>query len=275
MGVPPPNTGEGLDYVRPLETSISGASSTSPLLSYMVSGGLDRPLVGHNLGTFGTDPTQHFSPLNFALSKTNHLGTTECLLLREKIFSAHPDLSLPMASNYLAIADKRSYQDANQNLLNLHNRLVVHDLNLSASFEELEKFADEKAAYMVQLAATFNGDSKAAYTACSEYVQRYRFTPPDPIFYSGVLSSCVNRMCCHKWWKKNISTAQSRVLESVRRDLLLVNKQHSPYSSVIAKSNRSRQKAKTANYLENTYMANGHGQVFSLKQLSDVSVSNP
>lgn len=169
---PPPNTGEGLDYVRPLETSISGASSTSPLLSYMVSGGLDRPLAGHNLGTFGTDPTQHFSPLSFALSKTNHLGTTECLLLREKIFSAHPDLSLPMASNYLAIADKRSYQDANQNLLNLHNRLVVHDLNLSASFEELEKFADEKAAYMVQLAATFNGDSKAAYAACSEYVQR-------------------------------------------------------------------------------------------------------
>lgn len=167
----PPNTGGRLAHARPLETSIYAGSSSSPTFPYIVSDGLKRSPLGHKSGTSGTDSAQLLSPAEQATLRTKHLGTHECHLFRKEIFEDHPHLSLSMASSYLEIAKDKGYIQANQNLLAINDRLIVKDLNLSATPETLKKFAKEKALYVASLSESFKGDHGLAYKACCEYIK--------------------------------------------------------------------------------------------------------
>jgi hypothetical protein len=64
-------------------------------------------------------------------------------------------------------------------------------------------------------------------------------------------------------------------VESVARDLGLVCQQRNAYASQRAIDQRTRQKIKNREYLENTYIENDLGQRYSLLELHDRSVSNP
>ena len=180
-----------------------------------------------------------------------------------------------MASSYLEIAKQKDHVEANLNLLSLNDRLIIKDLNLSHSIEVLEQFAAEKAVYMSKLADSYPNDQQAAYQACCDYVSGYTFSPPKPNDHSGFISSCISRMSCPRWWKKKIFTKQRRVIESVLRDSGSIHKKQSAYSSKITQLKRANQKAQAEKFLENTFLVNSNQQVFSLKELSQSSVSNP
>jgi hypothetical protein len=241
----------------------------------MVSDGLKRSPLGHNFGTSGTDSAHTPSPVTQASLRTKHLGTPECHLFRKNIFEGHPKLALSMASSYLEIAKRSGHVEANQNLLALNDRLIVKDLHLSASIETLKQFATDKASYMTKLADSYGIDEQTAYQACCDYVSTYGFIPPKPSEHSGLISACINRMSCPRWWKKKVFTKQRRTIEAVARDLGLVHKNQSAYSSKITQIKRAHQKAQAEAFLENTFLMNGSQQVFSLKELSSTSVSNP
>jgi hypothetical protein len=180
-----------------------------------------------------------------------------------------------MASSYLEIAKQKGHIEANQALLSLNNRLIIKDLNLSSSIEILKNFSTDKAAYSTKLADSYGTDYNTAYQACCEYVASYGFTPPKPQEHSGLILSCINRMGCPRWWKKKVFTLQRRTIEAVARDLGMVHKKQTAYSSKITQLKRSHQKAEAEKFLENTFLVNGNSQVFSLKELSSTSVSNP
>lgn len=241
----------------------------------MVSDGLKRSPLGHKFGTSGTDSSHKLSPVEQASLNTKPFGTHECHLFRKNIFQGHPHLALPMASSYLEIAKKKGHIQANQNLLTLNNRLIIKDLNLSAPIETLKTFATDKAFYTNKLAESYGTDYFTAYQACCEYVATYGFTAPKPQEHSGLVLSCINRMTCPRWWKKKVFTKQRRTIEAVARDLGLVQKKQAAYSSKITQLKRAFQKAEAEKFLENTFLVNGNKQVFSLKELSDSSVSNP
>lgn len=241
----------------------------------MVSDGLKRSPLGHKSGTSGTNQSQPLSPVARAISLTKYLGTPDCQLFRKKIFDQHPQLSYGMASSYLEIAKARGYIDANRNLLDLNQRLTIKDLNLSATPDEIKHFAQEKALIATGIAESFKNDIEAAYTECSVYVSSYHLTPVKPNKNGDFLSSCVLRMCCPRWWQKKLSTLQKRTIESVARDLGLVQKKTAAYSSKITQRRRTNQKQLAQQFLENTFLVNDNQQVFSLKELSNSSVSNP
>lgn len=180
-----------------------------------------------------------------------------------------------MASSYLEIAKAAGYVDANNNLRTLNDRLIIQDLNLSATAEEIKAFAAHKAHYVTQLAQSYSNDHQAAYEACCDYVRSYQLNPPNPKQHFGYLSACTARMSCPNWWRKKISVKQRRTIEAVARDLGLVHKKRSSYSSQITQIQRAHQKAQAAQFLENTFLVNDNQQIFSLKELSETSVSNP
>jgi len=124
-----------------LETSISNGLGGFLFSDHTVLDGLDRSVVRHNSGTFGTNSSQRPLPSDKASDLTKHLGTRECHQFRKEIFERHPQLSLSMASSYLEIAKSKGYIEANHNLFNLNQRLNINDLNLSANIEALKSFA--------------------------------------------------------------------------------------------------------------------------------------
>lgn len=180
-----------------------------------------------------------------------------------------------MASNYLHTSKQLSYVDANRNLLRLNERLQIHDLNLSASGEEITAFAKLKAMTCKKIEIEYEHSYEEALRICRQLVSKYGITPPDPKQHSGLASPCVKRMGCEKWWRRKVSTLQHRAIESVARDLGLVHKYKSAYSSTHSQNDRKAQKARNKAYLENTFLCNDKAQVFCLKDLYDRSVANP
>jgi len=245
------------------------ASSGFLLPTPLVSNSLGRSTVRHD---FVTDSSR--DSVTAITERLRTLGTKECHSFRESILFRHAQLANAIASNYEAIAKEHSYVEANRSLLSLNDRLTIHDLNLSGSAEELLSFAKIKAAECSDIASKLHYSDKA-YDLCSEVAEKYDITPPQAKDYQGDLYPCTKRLCCHRWWRRKITTKQSQTIESVARDLGLVSHQRSAYCSPISQNKRSQQKARTEQYLKNTIIENETGETFSLKDIHDRSVSNP
>ncbi|WP_016955542.1 replication endonuclease [Catenovulum agarivorans] len=80
---------------------------------------------------------------------------------------------------------------------------------------------------------------------------------------------------CEKWWFRNFKRLQKQALEQLARNLELVHKHRSAYSSNLTLENRLKEKALSRLFLESTFVTNEIGQEFSLAELSDKNISNP
>lgn len=243
-----------------------------PQSQELVSDSPQRAVVSLNSVTSGT-PSSH--PSLIALEMTKGLGTHECYKFRFRIFQSHSNLALMLASNYAKVASSKSHVDANLNLLNIDSRLMISDLNLSKGIEYLKEFAQKKADQCRNIAAPFNYDYLSAYKACSKVTGLYSIDPPSIQKHKGLVSSCVNRLCCRRWWKRRLLVLQRRAIESIAREIGQVHKRKSTYSSQYSQRNRIAQRQASDRYLSNTFLSNENKDVFSLKELSDKSVSNP
>lgn len=179
-----------------------------------------------------------------------------------------------MASSYAHISNKKSYVEANQKILKLNEQLQLNDLNLSSTKDEIQIFAKEKSQQCQRLANSASNIQKA-YESCCKVVHRYQLDPPLPKQHSNFIEACVNRMACQLWWKRKLLVKQRRAIESTARDLGLIHKYANSYSSPHAQSDRAHQRAKTQEFLKNTYLTNNDNQTYCLKELYDRSVSNP
>ncbi len=216
----------------------------------------------------------HFSPVQIALDKTANIGTYECQLFRKRIFEKSDLLAVPLASNYCAINKRFGYLKANSNLYHLDKRLKIHDFNISSSTEEVTNFAHKQASICRKFKASKNATEKDILNKCLKLAFLYRVKPKEEAndFYEV---SLINRFCCHKWWRQKLLILRNRQIESIARDIGLVNKFKNAYSSYIAQNARNLQKSKTLHYLETTFLENSEGQSFCLKDLYDTSISNP
>ncbi|OMH28118.1 hypothetical protein BGP75_22405 [Motiliproteus sp. MSK22-1] len=209
-----------------------------------------------------------------ACARTETYGTQECQKFRAKIFNAHPFLASSFASVYERIAKTKGYVDANHNLRSLHERLRIRDLNLSWESDDIKGFARAQA-LRCQKIVSRHQYSDTSYQLCTEIVKRYLLTPPTFKEHGNLISPCIKRMECSRWWRKKLFTKQRRTIEAVARDIGLVSQHSSTYSSMISQSVRKQQKHRNELYLSNTFVRNDEGQEYSLKELSDLSVSNP
>lgn len=152
--------------------------------------------------------------------------------------------------------------------------MQIQDLNLSAGEEEIKRFCKRRASDCVDFAQKHNF-TNTSYELVTDLAGQYGIKAPEAKDYKSDLYPCIKRMTSARWWRKKVHRLQRRTIESIARDLGLVCHQRNAYSSKYSQEVRSRQKAKNAEYLENTYIENSDGDQYSLKELHDRSVSNP
>ena len=255
-----------LNRSRPPQTSnhaVCGSFLQNSKSPQLVHNGLHRPPDCHNYVTNSSKADQLKS-----------YGTPQCDRFRKLIFDRHKNIEDLLASGYASIARERDYVEANLKLARIDKELLIEDLNLSWDKDRIDAFAETKAFACTNIANRhqFNMD---AFNLCKVVVEQYNITTPCPKDYQGDIYPCIKRMSDAKWWSRKLIQKQKKLLESTARDMGLVCQQKSAYSSTFARNDRFHQKQRNLHYLETTYIENDEGQRYSLKELYDVSVSNP
>ncbi|MDD2770350.1 MAG: replication endonuclease [Methylococcus sp.] len=203
---------------------------------------------------------------------TASYGTHDCRRFRRGIFDDLSPLAVDLALRYTQTAERFSFRQANLELLEIHERLVIHDLNLSGDTQELRDAAKryaEKCRFARQQASSL----QSAYQACAWLVEHYRLTPP-PV-KSNDLEPAINRMCCSRWWSRKIQILRLRTIEAIARNIELVSRHRSAYASDYIVRLKRKQKEKNRAYLASTFVTNEVGESYSLQDLADRTVSNP
>ncbi|EKE70224.1 replication endonuclease [Gallaecimonas xiamenensis] len=148
---------------------------------------------------------------------------------------------------------------------------LVLDADEDALRQQASKLAEINS-HIVLLSAGTN----AAYQKALNFVEGKRLRPPAPIELTEPgYRSAIARMTCKDWWLKKLRNRQVRDVETVARILGLVNVKRGLYASDITVLKRRAQKAYHEQLLSSTLVVNEWGQQYSLKELSELNVSNP
>jgi hypothetical protein len=257
------------DFRRPSETTSHAACGLFRSNPLLVSNGPHRARVCHDSVTT-EDPLVHRNTAH-ALTLTSGLGTRQCQDFRSDFFSRYPLVSVEVAREYVRISNQHSYAEANHQLLDLSETLQRHDLNLTLSDSDLSLFCDEKSALIRRIVAGYDDDAAAIKTCLAE-AAKYGF---DRHLNQDEIEPTLNRLSCRHWWTKQVRVLRRRTLDTIARNLRLINKQNHAYASSWALKDRSKQKARNRLLLESLVATNAEGDSFSLQDLADKSVSNP
>jgi hypothetical protein len=112
------------------------------------------------------------------------------------------------------------------------------------------------------------------YEYLARYVTTFNIEPPKSTNIIKV-SGCLKRLADNRWWLRRIRTMINQANEKAAILLNLVNSKKQIYSSDITTKNRLTQIARNEQLLSSHYIINDEGQRFSLKEISDMNVSNP
>ncbi|WP_163833702.1 replication endonuclease [Spartinivicinus ruber] len=204
----------------------------------------------------------------------NKFGTPDCLHFRDRILSKYLALAPAMRAEYLFIAENQSHVEANLRLLELDKQLHIRDFNLLADRDELDDFVMRRVENCMQIRAAAGNDFERAYHGCCSLAKLYEVKAPS-VISNGGYEPCVNRFCCDKWWKRQLTKRQKTTVDSIARDLRQVHNHAKPYCSDIALKLHRQQKVINRTYLETQIAVNEEDQEYTLAELADVTVSNP
>ena len=204
----------------------------------------------------------------------NAFGTYECIDYRERILSRYSGLASAMRAEYLSIAQEQSYVQANLRFLELDERLRIRDFNLLSDREEINELAQRQADHCRRLKERVK-DSKSVFTLFQELADSYRIEAPNPEDYGNDVVPCINRFCCERWWKRQLTKKQKFTVESVSRELRQVHSHRASYCSNFSFKRHKQQKIVNRKYLESKLAVNEENQEYTLAELSDLGVSNP
>ena len=118
------------------------------------------------------------------------------------------------------------------------------------------------------------------YQTLTDYAFSFRLKAIN-ITQQGVTASgitelgAIKRMCDKKWWNRRLRKLFNQAYEKAAIELTLVNKYKQIYASDLTVKKRKQQKLRNEQMLSSMTVINDIGQQFSLKELSDLNVSNP
>ena len=208
----------------------------------------------------------------YADNLTEAYGTEKCRRIRQHIFTELSPIAGDLAAHYVKTAERSSFEQANHALIDIHNQLRIEDLNLCADHEELLNAA-KRFAEKCHLARNRTKIPLEAYQACLRIVDHYQVKRPS--IKGDNLEPALNRMCCHRWWYRRIKILRLRKIETISRNIELVNRLRGTYASDYTIHVKRKQKERNRFYLASTFVGNENGEIFSLQNLADRSVSNP
>lgn len=130
------------------------------------------------------------------------------------------------------------------------------------------------------LAAICQSNSSEIYKLLTDYAATFRIKPI-AITKKGVTNSgvteigAIKRMLDKHWWMRRLRKLFNQAYEQAAIELNLVNKYKQIYASDLTVKKRKQQKLRNERMLSSMTVINDIGQQFSLKELSDLNVSNP
>lgn len=209
----------------------------------------------------------------FLPSSENNIGTHECYSYRKKIFERHPFLENALKKHYLDIYHRKNLREANLFIGRIDKELIIGDLNLSSSSEDIRMFCD-KTSRKCSLVIAEYGTNKASYDICRRHAKKYKISLP--LFDAEKpFIPTLNKLSCTDWWFKKINKIRIQHIEQVHRKLSLVGKHASCYASNFSLENRKSQLANSYEYLASNQIVNEDGQTYSLLDVFKKSVANP
>jgi len=117
-------------------------------------------------------------------------------------------------------------------------------------------------------------EQKAVYEFLSRYVETFNINPIE-LNKKIQLSGCLKRYSDNRWWLRKFRKLITQANEKAAIQLNFVNSKRQIYASNITTKNRITQRLRNDELLSSSFIINEQGQRYSLKDISDLNVSNP
>jgi hypothetical protein len=214
-------------------------------------------------------------------------NTPQCQAWRERIYSRHRSLSYSLKRQHKAIAKKKkSYVAANVWLRETEQALKLGRTGLFCDSydEQIKDYAEAKAKktekQIFEAAAVMGNSLTLAQLVeflepiCEAAAVEFPVKPgPDPA--GDKAKAAIRRLVDAKWWRRQLRKVAARQYDQVARSSFQVSYSREIYCSDFTLKRRREQKGRNRRLLESLEAENSQGQVFTLAELADLSVSNP
>jgi len=145
-------------------------------------------------------------------------------------------------------------------------------MNLNHDEDSLRAYAQDRAELCEIYRASF---PKHNVTEILDNLTSYAKTYGVSVNVNGNEAGNIKRLCDPQWWLRKLRRSLTRNVEIVHHHLNAVNKFKGIYASDWLAKKRRYQLLRHQESMASTFLMNDHGDTFSLKELSDLSVSNP
>lgn len=181
--------------------------------------------------------------------------------------------NLNLESAHIRIAKEKNIQDANRWLLN-YEPLRRGDLVLTMRDSDLKDWADAKVQECCRYAANKNQDH--ALENCRSLAERYGMKVFEKkIDFKYGIAPVLERFKDSAWWMRQVRKLAAREIEKTALTMGTINDRGQVYCSDYAVKKRQEQRKRNKELLETFEAVNNDGDVYTLAELSELSVSNP
>ncbi|WP_299974615.1 replication endonuclease [uncultured Pseudoteredinibacter sp.] len=211
-------------------------------------------------------------------------NTSQCEAWRERIYQQRPKLAWIWRIKHEELRKKSGYVEANRWLYNQVQQLKLANTGLycDSNDNEFVDYCEAKAKLTEkQIIEASHLKGKLLTLEClteflGEVCSRAGIEFPanlegekDPI------KAAIRRLVDPIWWRRQIRKNAARQFEAYAHKLGLISQTRQIYCTDLTLQRRTLQKARNRHLLENLEAENSTGQVYTLAELADLSVSNP
>jgi len=229
------------------------------------------------------------SSISTALGITRGLGTNHCEQFRERIFARNIPIALALAHRYKRTANSATYVQANLELLEADRFLTLGDkgnrISVYSEHEELRSFCELKVDILKRQFYRTIGDIdrispkvQRAVKNCVKVLERYGLCFPCDNWEKAEveeLRCAIARVFDSDWWRRRIRNRQNELIEAMNIRLGLVNLNRGIYASNFIVNRKRSDRRRNIFSMKSIELENDEGQVLSLHELHQSSVSNP
>lgn len=193
-----------------------------------------------------------------------------------------------LGRGYIEVAERAGYVRANRQL-HEYSDLIRDDLYLAAEDGDIRAFCDRRVKECQGLLAGALANStnnpfpladpeSTGLLACSAVLDRYGMAWPAP--YSLLpgpgmdLQPLAAKLCCKRWWRRNVRRLQAMVVGQLARKRKKVAKYRQCYVDDWNVKRHQEAARRNAETLSHTVAVNQDGQEYTLQELADLGPGN-
>ncbi|MEW8348283.1 MAG: replication endonuclease [Candidatus Thiodiazotropha taylori] len=189
---------------------------------------------------------------------------------RHKLFKLYPeDFAVDMAKRYAESYIKFGRADASWELAQTHE--VTKKILPNRYYSEVEIRGLSRKQARRSRSIGFGYPPNIALHALSKLVAQYELGLPRAKTYEGI----IRRLSCERWWLRKLRRVFRMAWETVGIFQGMVNKLSQQYVTDYTLKSRRSQKAEMRDLLSLMEAVNEEGEIFSLLDLVESSISNP